>query len=251
MLNAETSGPVLTLTLNRPEVRNAINDELIAALADAIADAPQGTRVIVIRGEGKAFCAGGDLEWMRRAASYTEEQNIEDALRLANLFDAIVSSPAVVIAQVHGAAFGGGAGLTAACDVAVASSNTLFAFSEAKLGLVAATISPYVLNKIGPGHTRALFVTAEPFDAKRAYEIGLVHQVVEADELEASVRAKVQAVLKCGPQAVAASKAIAVWPPKSQEETAKLLARARDGDEGKEGVTAFLEKRPASFVVEL
>jgi enoyl-CoA hydratase/carnithine racemase len=251
MLNAETSGPVLTLTLNRPEVRNAINDELIAALADAIADAPQGTRVIVIRGEGKAFCAGGDLEWMRRAASYTEEQNIEDALRLANLFDAIVSSPAVVIAQVHGAAFGGGAGLTAACDVAVASSNTLFAFSEAKLGLVAATISPYVLNKIGPGHTRALFVTAEPFDAKRAFEIGLVHQVVEADELEASVRAKVQAVLKCGPQAVAASKAIAVWPPKSQEETAKLLARARAGDEGKEGVTAFLEKRPASFVVEL
>lgn len=251
MLNVETAGPVLTLTLNRPEVRNAINDELIAALAEAVTGAPEGTRVIVIRGEGKAFCAGGDLEWMRRAAAYTEEQNIEDALRLANLFDAVVSSPAVVIAQVHGAAFGGGAGLTAACDVAVAASNTLFAFSEAKLGLVAATISPYVLNKIGPGHTRALFVTAEPFNAQRAYEIGLVHQVVEADELDGAVRAKVQAVLKCGPKAVAASKSLAVWPPMSQEETAKLLARARAGDEGKEGVAAFLEKRAANFVVEL
>lgn len=251
MLTGETNGSVKTLTLNRPEVRNALNDDLIAQLTSEIATIPESTRVIVLRGEGKSFCAGGDLEWMRKAAGYTEQQNIEDAIRLANLFEAITSSHAVVIAQVHGAAFGGGAGLVAACDVAVAASNTLFAFSEAKLGLVAATISPFVIGKIGAGHARALFSTAEPFGAEHALRIGLVHCVVDESEVAAEVHKKVASVLKCGPTAVAKSKQLAQTPPMPKDQTAKLLAMARASDEGKEGVAAFLEKRPASFVVEL
>lgn len=249
MLNVEATGPVTTLTLARPEVRNAINEELISRLTDAFVGLPLGTRVVVLKGDGKSFCSGGDLEWMRRAAGYTEQQNVDDAVRLADLFESIVACPAVVIAQVQGAAFGGGAGLVAASDVAVATTGTLFAFSEVRLGLVPATISPLVLQKIGSGHARALFTTGEAFDAERALRIGLVHEVVAPELLETVVSQKVEAVLKNGPLSVAASKALTVSPVMSKLESARLLARARAGDEGKEGVAAFLEKRAASFVV--
>lgn len=249
MLNVESRGPVTTLTLARPEVRNALDDELIAALTNAFHDLPAGTRAVVLRGEGRAFCAGGDLEWMKRAAAYSEQQNIDDAIRLASLFEAIVACPAVVVAQVHGAAFGGGCGLVAACDVAVATSGTLFAFSEVRLGLVPATISPFVLAKIGAGHTRALFTTAEPFAADRALLVGLVHEVVAPELVETAVEQKVVSILKNGPEAVAASKALCVAPPMRKQASAKLLARARASDEGREGVAAFLEKRDASYVV--
>jgi methylglutaconyl-CoA hydratase len=248
MLRVEANGPVLRLTIDRPEVRNAFNDELIERLSEAFADLPEGTRAVVLAGEGDAFCAGGDLQWMRKAAGYTEEQNFADALKLARLFEAIVQCPAVVIARVQGPAFGGGCGLVAAADVAVASDGALFAFSEVRLGLVPATISPFVLAKIGAGHARSLFSTGEAFGAERALRIGLVHEVTGADQLDEAVNAKLKAILAAGPSSVAASKKIATREPMGLEEAARLLAQTRAGDEAKEGVAAFLEKRKASFV---
>lgn len=185
---------------------------------------------------------------MREAAAYTEEQNYEDALKLARLFQAMVDCPALIVTRVHGAAFGGGCGLVAAADVAVASTEAKFAFSEVKLGLIPATISPFVVDKIGRGNARALFTTGEAFDAERALRIGLVHEVVAPSELDSAISAKLKAVLAAGPGAVAASKRLASESPVQLEESARRLARARVGDEGKEGVAAFLEKRKASFV---
>lgn len=248
MLRVESLGPVLNVTLDRPEVRNAINDELIAALTKAFVELPHETRAVVIRGEGAGFCAGGDLEWMRKAASYTEEQNYHDARKVAGLFRSIVDCPAVVIAAVHGAAFGGGSGLVAAADVAVARPDAKFSFSEVKLGLIPATISPFVIAKIGRGHARALFTTGEAFGAEQALRIGLVHEV--AEDLESAVARKVENVLMSGPKAVAGSKRLTVEEDLSDEETARRLARARAGDEGREGVAAFLEKRKPSFGVD-
>jgi enoyl-CoA hydratase/carnithine racemase len=250
MLRVEYEGAVLRVTLDRPEVRNAFNDALIARLFEVFST-ERGARAIVLTGSGDAFCAGGDLQWMRQAAAYTEEQNYEDALKLANLFKAIVENPAVVIARVNGAAFGGGCGLVAAADVAIASEDALFAFSEVRLGLVPATISPFVLPKIGAGNARALFTTGEAFKAERALRIGLVHETVAGSDLDAAVGKKLKAILGAGPQAVATSKLIAQGTPMDLETAARVLARARAGDEGKEGVAAFLDKRKASFVADL
>lgn len=242
-----SQGPITRLTLDRPEVRNALNDELIARLTRAFQDLSRSTRVVVLAGNGPAFCAGGDLEWMKRAASYTREENERDALRLAHLFQAIADCPAVVIARVHGPAYGGGCGLVAACDVAIASHRAKFAFSEVKLGLVPATISPFVLPKIGAGHARALFTTGEAFTASRAATIGLVHEVTPETELDAAIDRTLGHVLASGPQAVALSKRIAQAAPGTLEDSARLLADVRASDEGREGVAAFLEKRPAGF----
>lgn len=253
MLKIERDGPVLRLTLNRPEVRNAFNEELIGALGEAFSGARgQGSvvRAVVLSGEGKAFCAGGDLEWMRRAASFTEEQNYEDALALAQLFHTIATCPAVVVARVQGAAIGGGCGLVAAADVAVCEPECKFAFSEVRLGLLPATISPIVIPKIGAGHARALFSTGEAFGAERALRIGLVHEVVPFSDLDAAVEAKVSTVLAAGPNAAAQAKRIALAPPMSLEEAARVLAKARSSEEGREGVAAFLEKRKAKWVGE-
>lgn len=252
MLRADQRGPVLELTLDRPEVRNAINDELIAMLSETIRGASQETRAIVIRGEGASFCAGGDLNWMRKAASYTVEENFQDAMKLAGLFEAMATCPAVTIVRCHGAAFGGGSGLVAAADVAVAVEGTKFCFSEVKLGLIPATISAVVLPKIGVGHSRHLFTTAEVFDARRAYEIGLVHHVKDSLEAaDAKINELLSGILMNGPHAVHESKRLAVDYPLAIEETARRLANIRAGEEGKEGVAAFLEKRPASYVVKL
>ncbi len=250
MLQTQADGPVLRLTLNRPEVRNAFNDELISKLSSAFTNIPQGTRAVVLRGNGASFCAGGDLEWMRKAADYTDEQNVRDAMHLARLFKAITECPAVVIALVHGAAFGGGAGLTAACDVAIASEETKFAFSEVKLGLIPSTISPFVINKIGRGHARALFCTGEPFDAQTALRIGLVHEVTTADGLDAVADNKLKNILASGPEAVKGAKHLVLDGDLNLDECAKRLARTRASKEGREGVAAFLEKRKAAFVVE-
>lgn len=250
MLRIDDAGPVRSLTLDRPDVRNAFNDELIAQLTAAVQSAPAGTRVIVLRGEGKAFSAGGDLEWMRRAATYTRQQNAADAVKLAGLFAAIAESPAVVVARVHGPAFGGGCGLVCASDVAIASPAALFSFSEVKLGLIPATISTYVIPKIGAGHARALFVTGEAFGADHALRIGLVHQVVPAEDLDDAVDRTVAMILKNGPLAVAESKKLALTGPYPVDEAAALLAEARAREEGREGVTAFLDKRTPSFAVE-
>jgi methylglutaconyl-CoA hydratase len=249
MLRVEAYGEVTRMVLDRPEVRNAFNDELIARLKGAFEDLDPATRVVVLSGEGQAFCAGGDLEWMRKAAGYSEEENYRDALKLAHLFEAIAGSHAVVIAKVHGAAFGGGCGLVAAADVAIAQEKTRFAFSEVRLGLIPATISPLVIDKIGRGQARALFATGEPFDAADALRIGLVHGVYVGDDLEGAVERQVSAVLQSGPEAVANAKKLALDPDLDLEECARRLAKARSGAEGQEGIRAFLEKRPAGFVV--
>lgn len=249
MLRIRDEEPVLRLELNRPEVRNAFNDELIAQLTHAFADLAKTKRAVVISGEGKGFCAGGDLEWMRKAASYSEQENFDDAMRLGRLFQAVVDCPAIVIAQVHGAAFGGGCGLVACADVAICEPEAKFAFSEVRLGLLPATISPFVIPKIGAGNARALFTTGEAFGAERALRIGLVHEVVRLDELYSAVQAKVEAVLSSGPEACAKAKQVALGGFGSLEEAARALAKARAGEEGREGVAAFLEKRKASFVV--
>jgi methylglutaconyl-CoA hydratase len=244
-------GVVTRITLNRPEVRNAFNDELIARLTDAFTGLKQEVRAVVLQGEGKAFCAGGDLDWMRRAAGYDEEKNYQDALKLANLFKSIAHSPAVVIARVQGAAFGGGCGLVAAADVAICSDETRFSFSEVKLGLIPGTISQYVVPKIGSGHSRALFSTGEVFGADKALRIGLVHEVGTVPDLDKLVEAKLESILASGPKACAAAKQLALESPLGLEEAARRLARARSSEEGREGVAAFLEKRKPSFYVEL
>lgn len=246
MLRVSSEGSVLRVVLDRPDVRNAFNDELIARLTDVYSSIGNGARAVVLSGEGKSFCAGGDLDWMKRASAYTEQENYEDALKLANLFRSIAECPAVTIARVHGAAFGGGCGVVASCDVAVCSPDALFAFSEVRLGLIPGTISSYVIPKIGSGHARSLFATGETFGAEKALRIGLVHDVVE--DLDALVDEKLKSVLAAGPRAVADAKKLVLDFPLPAEECARRLARARASDEGKEGVAAFLERRKASFV---
>lgn len=249
MLNV-TPGIVMRVVLDRPEVRNAFNDELIVRLTEVFSSIPAETRAVVLSGEGRTFCAGGDLEWMRAAAQYSEDENYRDALKLANLFQAIATCPALVIAKVHGAAFGGGCGLVAASDVAVCSDDCRFSFSEVKLGLLPGTISQFVIPKIGAGHARALFSTGEVFGADKALRIGLVHEIGTFASLDGLVAEKLQHVLASGPLAVAASKRIVLDSPISPEESARRLAHARASEEGKEGVAAFLEKRKARFVAE-
>lgn len=245
MLDLRSEGSVLRVTLARPDVRNAFNDELIARLTDVFSSVEEGTRIVVLSGEGKSFCAGGDLEWMRRAAAYTHDENVADAMKLAGLFEAVATCSTLVLARVHGACFGGGCGLVAASDVAIADPSTLFAFSEVRLGLIAGTISSHVIPKIGAGHARALFATGEAFDATRALAIGLVHQIGDLDTLEAAL---VKQVLSVGPRAVRESRRLVREFPLPVEECAARLAAARASDEGREGVAAFLEKRKASFV---
>ena len=250
MLRVEVDGPVVRLALDRPDVRNAFNDALIAALTEAFAGPCVQARAVVLSGEGKVFSAGGDLNWMAAAAGYTEEQNFQDALRLARLFQAMCECPAVVVARVHGAAFGGGCGLVAASDVAIAANGTKFSFSEVRLGLIPATISSFVIPKIGHGHARHLFTTGEVFETDHAQRIGLVHKAVGESELDHAVDSVVADVLRNGPQAVASAKKVAIEGPYTLEESSRLLAQARGGEEGREGVAAFLEKRKAGFVVE-
>ncbi len=249
MLKIEPDGPILRLTLARPDLRNALNEEMIDGLSEAFGAPPGGTRAIVLAGQGKSFCAGGDLEWMRRAASYTEEENFRDALRLVRLFRSVVECRALVIARVQGHAYGGACGLVAAADVAIAAERTLFSFSEVKLGLVPATISGVVIEKIGSGNARSLFTTGEPFEAERALRIGLVHEVVPPNALDEAVEAKLRHVLSAGPDSVAASKVLA-RNMLGGDESARLLARTRTSAEAQEGIAAFLDKRRPSFAVD-
>ncbi|HRF60760.1 MAG TPA: enoyl-CoA hydratase-related protein [Fimbriimonadaceae bacterium] len=249
MLMVEAQGPILFVRLNRPDVRNAFNDELIAVLTETFERIDRGVRAVVLAGEGKAFCAGGDLQWMRKASAYTEDENVRDATQLARLFEAIAVCPALTIARVQGAAFGGGCGLVSCVDVAIAEPAALFAFSEVRLGLIPATISRFVIPKIGPGNARWLFATGEAFPAAVAQRIGLVHEVVDTDQLDHAVAVKLEAVLKCGPYAVEQAKRLVLDGPLSIEESARRLAATRASEEAQEGVAAFLDKRQASFVV--
>jgi methylglutaconyl-CoA hydratase len=247
-------GPVARVTINRPEVHNAFNEDVIAGLQAAVdglrVDA--SIRVLVLAGEGASFSVGADLQWMRRAATWSEEKNRTDATALAKMLRTIAEFPKPVIARVHGAALGGGAGLTAAADVAIAAESAVFGFTEVRLGLVPATIAPHVVEKIGPGRARPLFVTGERFSAARAAEIGLVHRVVPDDQIDAAVNEAIEALLQSGPHAQAAAKALVravhgADGPTADAYTAALIARIRTSPEGREGVNAFLEKRKPAW----
>jgi methylglutaconyl-CoA hydratase len=250
----EQRGAVAWIWLTRPEVHNAFGAELIAELTQAFTGlaAGESTRVVVLAAEGPSFSAGADVNWMKRSLEYGVEENLADARRLEGLFASIANCPKPVIARVHGAALGGGAGLVAACDFAVAAEGAKFGFTEVRLGLVPAVISPFVLARIGPGAARPLFLTGERFDAARALRIGLVQEVVPEAGLDGAVDALVKHLLACGPKAVAVAKTIlARVPHLSREEarafTTQLIAETRVTPEAQEGLRAFLEKRKPAW----
>jgi len=247
---------VATLTLNRPTRHNAFDENVIAELTYAfehIASLAQA-RVLVLRGEGKNFCAGADLEWMKRTAHFSHEQNLREAEAMARMLRMLNFLPLPTIASIHGAALGGGVGLVCCCDIAVASKDAVFAFSEVKLGLIPATISPYAIAAIGARAARHYFLTAERFDAVRARELGLVNEVVPGPQLHETVQRTVSTILANSPAAVRAAKQM-IFDVNGKAITEKLLqhtsagiADARASEEGREGVTAFLEKRPPKWV---
>jgi len=247
-------GPVDTVTIRRPDVHNAFNEQVIAELAAAFEDVrgSAGTRAVVLTGEGRSFSAGADLEWMRRAAAFSEQENLRDAEALAAMLRAVAECPCPVVAQVQGSAFGGGAGLVAAADIAIAGESARFAFTEVRLGIVPATIARHVIRKIGVGRALPLFLTGERFDAGRALALGLVHRVVPDAGLGEAVRETVNALLAGGPAAHRRVKELVrrVAPDDDAIDAyaAALIAQVRASDEGREGVAAFLEKRSARWV---
>jgi len=238
-LRTERDGPLLRIAMARPERRNAFDAALIDELAAAFADIGDA-RAVVLSGDGPSFSAGADVEWMRSSVELSFDENVADALRLRTMLDAIDGCPAPVVARVQGHALGGGCGLVACCDVVVAEPNAQFAFSEVKLGIVPAVISPFALAKIGPGAARRYFVTGERFSADVALRIGLIHEV--ADDLDAAVDAIVAELLSAGPEAARDAKELA-RAPLSAEETAERIAAHRTSAEGQDGLRAFLEKR--------
>ena len=244
-LRTERDGPVYKVTLARPDRRNAFDAALIAELTEAftlVGDA----RAVVLSGEGPAFCAGADVEWQRSSVDLSYDENVEDAMRLYEMCEAIDTCPAPVIARVHGYALGGGSGLVACADIAVAAPDAVFGFSEVRLGIIPAVISPFVLQKIG-AHARRYFLTGERFDADAALHIGLVHEV--SDDPDAVIDELLGAILSGGPDAIRAAKLLIRQRPTGVE-TARIAAERRTSGEGQEGLRAFLDKRRASFVEE-
>jgi len=244
-------GPVARLRLNRPELHNAFDAVMIAALTGALEAVARddGVRVVVLEGEGASFSAGADLNWMRAMASASEAENRDDALALARLMRSLNELPKPTIAKVHGAAYGGGVGLVACCDIAIASLKARFSMSEVKLGLVPGTVSPYVIAAMGERQARRYMLTGERIDAAEALRIGLVHKVVDAGALEAAVEELVKTLLANGPQAMSEAKELIATVARRPlddrlvDDTAARFARIRTSDEGREGVKAFLEKR--------
>ena len=242
------------VTLARPQVRNAFDEELIAELTHAFQSAGGSpkTRAVVLSGDGPSFCAGADIAWMRKAGAYSREENEADALRMARMLAAIDACPRPVVAVVHGAAIGGGVGLVAAADIAIAAEGTVFSLSEVKLGILPAVISPYVLRAIGPRQARRYFLTGERFDAREALRIGLVHRVAPSEELARAAEETVASLLTSGPEAVVAAKnligrVVGRDPADVQRLTVQTIAERRASEEAREGLTAFLEKRPPSW----
>jgi methylglutaconyl-CoA hydratase len=242
------------LTLNRPEVRNAFNEDMIAELRTWTAEIARDANVrgVVLAGAGPVFCAGADAVWMRKQVAYTEEDNLRDAAAASQMFTALDALPMPVVARVHGAALGGGAGLAAVADIVVAGEQAVFGFTEVKLGILPAVISPYVLEKIGSSAAREYFLTGARFPAARAREIGLVHTVVPEMDLDAAVDRYVREILAGGREAIAAAKSLVreiahKQPADVSAITASAIARRRVSPEGQEGLTAFLEKRNPSW----
>lgn len=240
---------VVYVTLDRPLVRNAFNEELIAELTAWAETVPsEGARVAVLSGEGKTFCAGADLSWMSKMVNYSHDDNVRDADALARMFQALNTLPLPLIGRVHGAALGGGAGLAAVCDIVVAADDAVFGFTEAKLGIIPAVISPFAIAKIGESAARELFLTGARFSAKRARRIGLVHAVAAENDLDAVIDAYVRELLTSAPGAIAGAKALIAEvsgrkPPDVASITAGAIAQRRVSAEGQEGMRAFLEKR--------
>lgn len=256
-LSISHQGAVATFTLRRPEVRNAFNEEVIAELAHAFqqVSADRSVRCVVLAAEGPAFCAGADLNWMRRMADYTREENLADAGKLADMLQAIYLCPQPVIARVQGDVFAGGLGLVAAADMAVSVDTAQFCLSEVKLGLIPATISPYVIRAMGARAAHRYFLTAERFSAAEAHRVGLVHEVTTADRLDAVVAQWVQALTTASPHAVQACKRLVQDVAEREINQALVastvagIADSRASVEGKEGVQSFLQKRKPGWLL--
>jgi methylglutaconyl-CoA hydratase len=259
-LRVDRGGPrdeVVHIRLARPDVHNAFDASLIAELRATFAslarEAPHALRVVVLAGDGPTFCAGADIAWMRAAMALDVEGNEQDAMAMADMFEAIDTCPVPVIARVHGAALGGGMGLCAVADLVLAESGTRFGFTETRLGILPAVIAPFVIAKIGETHARALFPGGRRFDAVRAQRIGLVHEIVEGEAaLDAAVEAAVADVLASGPTAVRAAKGIVrevrgLGHGSAKWHTARVIARQRVSDEAQEGLRAFAERRPPAW----
>lgn len=256
-LTQTTQGAIRTITLSRPDMRNAFNDEVIAELKAAFEDAGQASdvRCVVLAAVGPAFCAGADLNWMRRMADYTRDENLADAACLAEMLRTLYECPKPTIARVQGDVFAGGVGLVAACDMAVSVDTATFCLSEVKLGLIPATISPYVIRAMGTRASHRYFLTAERFNAVEAHRIGLVHEVVTADALDAKVNELAQALVSASPNAVKACKHL-VQDVANKDIDSALIARTVSGiadirasAEGKEGVQSFLQKRKPNWLL--
>ena len=248
---------VATITLNRPDTHNAFDEHVIAALSGKldVLHLEKSVNVLVLRGAGKSFSAGADLNWMKRAAGFSEEQNKSDALALAGMLNKLATMQVATIACVQGAAMGGGLGLASCCDIVIADKDALFALSEVKLGLIPATIAPYVLRAMGERHARRYFQTGERFNGQRAYEIGFVHEVVNGtDEMETCLQGFLKTLSGNGPNAMKDAKKLCLdltgqpITPELMDDTASRIARTRAGMEAKEGLAAFLEKRKAEWV---
>ncbi|WP_342235467.1 enoyl-CoA hydratase-related protein [Inquilinus sp. OTU3971] len=251
----EIGDGVGTVVMDRPDRHNAFDEHVIAELTAAFAKlgADDAVRAVVLRGVGKSFSAGADLDWMRRMAAYDEAANLADARALAALMRTIDTLPKPTLALVHGPAYGGGVGLVACCDIAIATEAAAFSLSEARLGLIPAVISPYVVRAIGARAARRYFLTAERFDAVEARRLGLVHELVAGDGLEEAARQVLAALRGNGPAAVRAAKELVAVvagkaPAEVEDDCARRIAAIRAGDEGREGVAAFLEKRKPSWL---
>lgn len=254
-LQVEYDGPVARVWMNRPDLRNAFDGLMITELRRVLFDlrSVDAVRVVVLGGRGASFCAGADLQWMKAMAAFTREENLREAQALADLFFTVYESPKPIVARVHGAALGGGAGLVAASDIPVAALGTQFGFTEVRLGILPAVISPYVIGKIGESAARELFLTGERFEAVRAQEIGLVRAAVPEEDLDSVVEGRVKELLQAGPRAIAEAKALireVAWRRVEdvQRYTVERIAEIRTTTEGQEGMRAFLEKRKPYWV---
>jgi methylglutaconyl-CoA hydratase len=253
---ADRSDGVVRLTLNRPDVHNAFDDRLIAELTQALESLGEddGVRAVVLTGAGKSFSAGADLNWMRRMAGHSDEENLADARALARLMQTLNELPKPTVARVNGAALGGGTGLVACCDIAIASDKASFGTTEARLGIIPAVIGPYVIAAIGPRQAKRLMLTGERIPASEAARIGLVHEVAPAEGLDAAINAVLDDLLRCGPKAIAAAKRLVrdlTGRPITAEivdDTAQRIAQLRATAEARDGIVAFLEKRRPAWL---
>jgi methylglutaconyl-CoA hydratase len=256
-VRTEKQGPVARVIFCRPEIHNAFNDQVIDEMAFAFSKlkTDDNIRVVVLTGEGKSFCAGAALNWMRRVKDYAFEENLEESRRLADLFYDIYSFPKPVVGRINGAAIGGGTGFVAVTDIAIAAQSAIFSFSEVKIGVVPACISPYVVKRVGEGRAREFFLTGERLTADRALTAGLVNRVAPDDLLDATVNGLLETLLTSGPNAIAVCKELLQHVPgqtveQFKEYTARCIAELRQSTEGQEGMDAFLNKRKPNWVTE-